>query len=250
MWMNPNPVAFYIFGVPIYWYGIMISSAVLMGLFTALRRTDRYGITEDQVISFFYWVVPAALVGARTGFVIFNLSLYSHNWLTVFAFREGGMSIHGAIFASILTGYIYTKRTNIDFWRLADLCVPGLILGQAIGRWGNFFNQEAYGVETTLPWAMYIDGAWRHPTFLYEFIWNLLVFTFLIYKSKGEKVNGGIFIYYLILYSVGRFLIEGVRVDSPFWGEFRVAQLLSLVLILGGIALYQWRKSQTGKELI
>jgi len=247
MWMNPNPVAFTIFGAPIFWYGIMISTGMLVALLVTLRRTSRYGITEDRLISFLLWAVPAALVGARIGFVIFNLELYSHNWLTVFAFREGGLSIHGGVFAAILTGYIYTKRTNTDFWRLADLCAPGLILGQAIGRWGNFFNQEAYGVETTLPWAMYIAGAWRHPTFLYEFIWNMLVFAFLLYKSKKREVDGSIFIRYLIWYSAGRYFIEGLRVDSPFWGDFRVAQLISLVLIHGGLILLWWRKRQANK---
>ena len=175
--MQPiDPVAFHLLGLPVYWYGIMIALGMLLGLIVSLRRTKQYGISQDNVIYFLIVAVPLAIVGARFVFVVLNWDFYSGNVPEMFNVRSGGLSIHGGILGATLTGIAYAKGSGINFWRLADLLAPGLVLGQAIGRWGNFFNQEAYGIVTDLPWAMYIDGAWRHPTFLYEFIWNLFVF--------------------------------------------------------------------------
>ena len=245
--MQIQPVAFHVFGLPVYWYGIMISLGMLAGLLVALRRTKQYGISEERLINFLLFAVPAAIVGARVIFVVSNWGLYQGSGLSAFNVRGGGLSIHGAVLGAVITGIIYTRMTGINFWRLADLCAPALILGQAIGRWGNFFNQEAYGIETTVPWAMYIDGALRHPTFLYEFIWNLLVFAFLMHASKKEKVDGAIFLRYLIWYSAGRYWIEGVRDDALIWGSFRAAQLVSLVLIHGGLIVLWFRRRQEKK---
>lgn len=247
--MQIDPVAFRIFGLPIYWYGIMISLGMLLGLIVALKRTRQYGIDEDTLLSFLVLAVPLAIVGARVGFVLFNWHLFDGDWLAAINPRGGGLSIHGGIFGAILAGIIYTRKYKINFWRLADMCAPSLILGQAIGRWGNFFNQEAYGVETNVPWAMYIDGAMRHPTFLYEFIWNLLVFAFLLYISKKEKTDGAVFIRYLIWYSAGRYWIEGLRADSVVvWRNLRAAQIVSLILIHGGLIVLWWRKRRAKHE--
>lgn len=242
--MQIDPVAFRLFGVPVYWYGIMISLGMLLALMLTLRRTKQYGMDEDRLITFLLLAVPLAVAGARFVFVITNLGMFRGDVFSMLNIRSGGLSIHGGILGGVLAGLIYCKVTGFDFWRLGDLTAPGLILGQAIGRWGNFFNQEAYGVETSLPWAMYIDGAWRHPTFLYEFIWNLLVLGFLLWMSKREKVDGGIFLRYLIWYSAGRYFIEGVRADALVWGPFRAGQLVSLVLIHGGLIVLWWRKRQ------
>lgn len=242
--MQIDPVAFWLFGLPVYWYGVMISLGMVLGLMVTLRRTKQYGIDEDRLVSFLLLAVPLAIVGARFIFVITNLGMYQGNILAMLNFRSGGLSIHGGILGGVLAGLIYVKVTGINFWRLGDLTAPGLILGQAIGRWGNFFNQEAYGVETTVPWAMYINGALRHPTFLYEFIWNLIVFSFLLWMSKREKVDGGIFLRYIIWYSAGRYWIEGVRADALVWGPFHAGQLVSLILIHGGLIVLWWLKRQ------
>ena len=241
-----DPVAFRIFGVAVYWYGVMISLGIIAGMLVALRRTVQYKIQEDRVLGFLLLAVPMAIVGARFIFVVTNLSLYD-GWLSMINMRGGGLSIHGGILGGVLAAILYTWRTGINFWRLADICAPGLILGQAIGRWGNFFNQEAYGIETSVPWALYIDGAMRHPIFFYEFIWNLGVFAFLLHKSKTVTVDGGIFLRYLIWYSAGRFWIEGIRVDVPFWGGMPAAQIVSLILIHGGL-LGLWFMNRRAKQ--
>ncbi|MBS4022193.1 MAG: prolipoprotein diacylglyceryl transferase [Dethiobacter sp.] len=244
-----NPVAFQIFGLPVYWYGVMISTGLLLAFLVTLTRTEKYGFDADQLVNFLLFAVPAALIGTRIGYVVAHWDEFSGNLVSVFAVRQGGLAIHGGIFAAILTGVIFARATRVKFWRLADLCAPGLILGQAIGRWGNYFNQEAYGVETGVPWAMYIAGAMRHPTFLYESLWNFMVFLYLLWVSGRERTDGGIFIRYLIWYSAGRFVIEGLRTDSAMIGGFRTAQLLSLVLIHGGLILLWWLKKQNKERL-
>jgi phosphatidylglycerol---prolipoprotein diacylglyceryl transferase len=245
--MQIDPVAFRLLGMPVYWYGIMISLGLGLGFMVAMHRTKQYGLDEDRLVNFLLLAVPMAIVGARFIFVVTNLGLYGGNLGAMFNIRGGGLSIHGAMLGGVIAALIYTGKTKISFWKIADVCAPGLILGQAIGRWGNFFNQEAYGVESNLPWAMYIDGAMRHPTFLYEFIWNLLVFAFLMIVSKKEKVEGAIFARYLIWYSAGRFFIEGVRADAIFWGPFRAGQLVSVILIHGGLLLLWWMKARARK---
>ncbi|NLZ38284.1 MAG: prolipoprotein diacylglyceryl transferase [Firmicutes bacterium] len=243
-------IAFYLFGIPVYWYGVMISLGMLLGTLVALRRTTQYGIDEDQLLSFLLVTVPAAIVGARMVFVFANWETMAGDWPAIINLRQGGLSIHGAILGAIIAGAIYTWVKKIDFWTLADVCVPGLILGQAIGRWGNYFNQEAYGEPTDLPWALYIDGAYRHPIFFYEFIWNLLVFAYLLSVSKKEKVRGAIFARYLIGYSIGRFFIEGVRADTLYWGRFRAGQVVSILLIIVGFLILYWLKRRGKGELL
>ena len=175
----------------------------------------------------------------------------------VFAFREGGLAIHGAIIGGILTGIIYSRMMNISFWRLADIIAPSLILGQAIGRWGNFFNQEAHGGPVSdmayneflqyLPDfilnQMTIDGILYHPTFLYESIWNIIIFIFLIILRKYNALCGEIFLSYAILYSVGRFFIEDMRTDSLYlFSDIKMAQLISVLSIIAAIILMVYRR--------
>ncbi len=228
-----DPVAFTIAGIEIRWYGIIISLAIFLGLHLSLREIRRLGEDEDKFISLFLYVIPAAIVGARLYYVAFSgmLDWYMRHPLELINTRRGGMAIHGALIGGFLVGWLFTRRHNINFRKWADVVAPSVILGQAIGRWGNYFNQEAYGRETNLPWAMYIDGAYRHPTFLYEFLWNLLVFAWLLQRRKRKKFEGELVLWYLLLYSVGRFFIEGLRTDSLMLGPIRVAQLLSLSLI-------------------
>lgn len=142
----------------------------------------------------------------------------------------------------MILGYLYTRKLGLDFWKVGDIVAPSFILGQAIGRWGNFFNQEAYGYVTNLPWAMYIDGAYRHPTFLYESPWDLGVFLFLLrYRRKNKLVTGNVLLAYLFLYSVGRFIIEGFRTDSLMLGPLRAAQVASLLIMIASSLIFIFR---------
>ncbi|NLY53826.1 MAG: prolipoprotein diacylglyceryl transferase [Firmicutes bacterium] len=229
-----DPVAFTVAGIPIRWYGILIAAGMFIGLQLALREIKRLGEDEDKFIDLFLWAIPAAILGARLYYVAFSgmLDWYLRHPLEILNTRHGGMAIHGGLIGGFLAGWIYTRRHRINFRKWADVAAPSVILGQAIGRWGNFFNQEAYGRETNLPWAMYIDGAYRHPTFLYEFLWNMLVFAWLLRQRRRKRFDGEIVLWYFMLYSIGRFFIEGLRTDSLMLGPLRVAQLLSLLVIL------------------
>ncbi len=245
-------IAFYLFGIPVYWYGVMISLGMLLGTLVALRRTTQYGIDEDQLLSFLLVTVPAAIVGARMVFVFANWETMAGDWPAIINLRQGGLSIHGAILGAIIAGAIYTWVKKIDFWTLADVCVPGLILGQAIGRWGNYFNQEAYGEPTDLPWALYIKGQMVHPTFLYESIWCFIIFLILIFVDNNRKFEGQTFLLYGMLYSFGRFFIEGLRIDSLMIGPIKQAQLLSasvFIIFLIAYILMIRRKKKYGKRI-
>ncbi|SHJ63274.1 phosphatidylglycerol:prolipoprotein diacylglycerol transferase [Anaerobranca californiensis DSM 14826] len=233
-----DPVAFKLGPLTIYWYGIIIGIGILSGLTVGKILGKKRGIPTDVIDEFVLIVVPLAILGARLYYVLFNLN-YFDSFAEMIAIWEGGLAIHGAILVSIITALVFTRQKKISFWDFADMGSPALILGQAIGRWGNYVNGEAYGVETNLPWAMYIAGAYRHPTFLYESLWNLIIFGLLIYVYYKVKVNkGSVFALYLIGYSIGRFIIEGFRTDSLMFGPFRVAQLISIAFIIIGFLLY------------
>ena len=225
-----DPVAFTLFGLEIRWYGILIASGVFLGTILALREAKRIGFNEELILDLLIWEVPLALVGARLYYVIFSWDMYRDNPIEALNIRHGGLAIHGAIIMAIIVAIIFTKIKKVNFWTLADICAPSLILGQAIGRWGNYINQEAYGGPTDLPWGIMVNGVRVHPTFLYESIWNFLVFIFLFWYRKNKKKNEGeVFLLYLSLYSFIRFFIEGLRTDSLMWGQFRVAQIVSLI---------------------
>lgn len=242
-------VAFSIFGLEIRWYGLLIASAVLIGTVLALKEAKRKGVKEETLIDMLLFAVPAAIIGARAYYVIFMWDYYSKNPSQILNIRGGGLAIHGVIIAGTLVVIIFAKVRKESFWKLADIVAPSLILGQAIGRWGNFANQEAHGGPTDLPWGIMVDGVKVHPTFLYESIWNLLVFGFLLwYRRKKATVEGEIYVLYLILYSVGRFFIEGIRTDSLMLGPFRVAQLISLAIIMSGGAYLIWKKKRIKAE--
>lgn len=243
---TPNPIAFSAFGFDVRWYGILIASALLIGLFIGIKRAPKYGIDPDIVLDFFLYMTPAVVIGARLYYVIFNFDYYAAKPSEIFAIWNGGLAIHGGIIAGVLVAFILCRVKKINFMTLVDVLIPGLPLGQAIGRWGNYFNQEAYGVQTDLPWAITVNDAVLgmirvHPTFLYESIWDFLIFGFLFfYESKLKKVNGELFFVYLGLYSIGRFFIEGLRTDSLMFLGLRTAQLISLALVIigfGGLIL-------------
>ena len=238
------------------WYGVLIASAVIIGVmlseYLAKQRNIKPEIIHDLVI----WLVIAALPAARLYYVAFNWQNYDQNPTQILQIWRGGIAIHGAISGGIIAAIIYAKNKRISFWQLADLVAPSLILGQAIGRWGNFFNSEAFGSPTNLPWKLFIplesrpsgyeNFAYFHPTFLYESLWNLLIFSILISlfflnsNSQHRFKAGTLFLIYLVGYSLGRFWIEGLRMDSLMLGPLRMAQVVSLISILVGLGGLFW----------
>lgn len=244
-----DPVAFSLFGLEVRWYGILIASGVLLGTLIALRQAKRVGFDEETLMDFLIWEVPLALVGARLYYVIFEWDRYKNNPIEALNFRNGGLAIHGAILMAIIVAIIFTRLRKVDFWTIADICAPSLILGQAIGRWGNYANQEAHGGPTNLPWGIMIDGVKVHPTFLYESIWNFSVFLFLLWYGRNkQKVKGEAFLLYLSLYSFIRFFIEGLRTDSLMLGQIRVAQLISIIgIVIPAYIMYKKRKKNINK---
>ena len=242
----------------IYWYGVIIAFGALLGIYLAMREAERLGWNKDTIIDFVVYAIPIAIITARIFYVTFEWERYSGGpFWKVFAIWEGGIAIHGAVLGGVLTAIVYTRVKKLSFWKLADIIAPSLILGQAIGRWGNFMNQEAHGGPVSeaaynnflqyLPDfimnQMTIGGVMYHPTFLYESIWNILVFIFLLLLRKYNPTRGVIFLNYLIFYSVGRFFIESLRTDSLYIIEgLRTAQVVSVTLIVVGIILIIYRR--------
>lgn len=233
-----NPVAFTIFGVDIMWYGVLISTGVLLGVVFALRECKRIGFKEDNLLDFLLYAIPAAIIGARAYYVIFSWDFYSKNPDQIINIRNGGLAIHGALIAGVIVGVLFCKKRKIKVLELLDIVMPSVALGQAIGRWGNFINQEAHGGTTDLPWGIIVNGQKVHPTFLYESIIDLCIFLFLMWFRKNKKTTDGqVLGLYLIFYSAGRFFVEGLRTDSLMFLGMRVAQLISLGSILLGVLL-------------
>lgn len=243
---------------PIYWYGVIIAAGAFLGLFLATKESERLGLNKDLVVDLIVFAIPIAIISARIYYVIFEWERYvGQAWWKPFAIWEGGIAIHGALIGSVITAIIYARVKKVSFWQLADILAPSLILGQAIGRWGNFMNQEAHGGAITesaynsfhqyLPDfimnQMCIDGVMYHPTFLYESFWNILVFILLLVLRRFNPLRGEMFLTYIITYSIGRFFIEGLRTDSLYMiGQLRTAQFLSVLLIIGAIVLLVYRR--------
>ncbi|MDO4280722.1 MAG: prolipoprotein diacylglyceryl transferase [Peptococcaceae bacterium] len=230
-----DPIAFEIGPLSVHWYGILIAAAFLIGVWGIVRQARRQGINEDDLFNILIACIICAVVGARLYYVLFEWGYYRENPSEIIAVWHGGLAVHGGLLGGLLALVCGTAIYRMRLWQLMDIFAPFVILGQSIGRWGNFFNQEAYGYEVSksqVPWAMYIDGAYRHPTFLYESLWDFIGFVILILLSKSNKLKeGDIALLYFIYYSVGRFVIEGFRTDSLMLGPLRIAQVMSLVLI-------------------
>ncbi|MCR4441072.1 MAG: prolipoprotein diacylglyceryl transferase [Peptococcaceae bacterium] len=248
--MDINPVAFSLGPLTVRWYGILIASAVLLGTLLALREAERKKLNADHFLNVIIVTLPVAFIGARLYYVIFNWDYYSRYPGEIVAVWHGGLAIHGGLIAAFIAAYFVLKRYGISFWQAADISAPSIVLGQSIGRWGNFFNQEAYGYEVDpdkIPWAMYIDGAYRHPTFLYESLWDLGIFLFLLWLRRRPKIKeGDVFLSYVLFYSLGRFFIEGLRTDSLMLASgLRAAQVVSaLAAVVAGGLLFLHRKSE------
>ncbi len=248
MFASPGPIALQIGPLAIRWYGLLIATAVLLGTSLAHREAIRRGEDPDQLLNVIVLGVMSALVGARLYYVLFNWGYYGPRPSKILAVWEGGLAIHGGILGGALATAIYTVRKKLPALTYMDIMAPSLVLGQAIGRWGNFFNQEAFGTPTNLPWRLYIEPYHRpphlaafeffHPTFLYESLWDLGVFVVLYFllRRRLEQSPGALSLCYLGLYSIGRYFVEGFRIDSLMLGPLRAAQVLSLVLM--GVSLF------------
>jgi len=252
MFHSPGAVALQLGPLSFRWYGILMASAMALGLWLAYREARRRGLDPDDLLKASELGLLGGLVGARLYYVAFNLDYYAGSPSKILAVWEGGLAIHGGVLGGLLLGGGYALWRGLPAVTYLDIAAPSLALGQAIGRWGNFFNEEAFGTPTDLPWRLYISAVHRpvqyaqdeffHPTFLYESAWDLLVFIVLVrvFRNRFERAPGALFLTYLGLYSVGRFVTEALRTDALMFGSLRVAQLASVfgvALALVGVPL-------------
>jgi phosphatidylglycerol---prolipoprotein diacylglyceryl transferase len=246
--VSPGEEIFQIGWFRLKWYGLLIATAVLIGVNLSIRLGQSRKIDPEAIADLSIWLVIGAIPAARLYYVIFEWQTYSQHPDNIIKIWEGGIAIHGALIGGSIAAIIFAKFKQISFWQLADIVAPSVALGQAIGRWGNFFNSEAFGSQTDLPWKLCIPRysntcEYVHPTFLYESLWNLLVFGLLMWlfikdNRQHHLKAGSIFLVYLVAYSIGRFAIEGLRTDSLMFGSLRMAQMISLVGIgIGSIGL-------------
>ncbi len=246
----PTVNSFEIFGLNIKFYGLTMALALVCAMSTVYlvsKKIYKDKISADFLLDLFPIVIISGILGARLYYVLLNLPFYMHHKEEIFAIWHGGLSIHGAIIFGIIAGVIYCKIKKQKALEIADLCILGLPIGQMIGRWGNYFNSEAFGLPTNLPWGLYIQENLRpekyisseffHPTFLYESILNLIIFGTLLYFTKKKLKTGSVFFAYFILYGIARFLVEGIRVDSVLnVGAAPIAQIVSIIMFITGIA--------------
>ncbi|HWP34815.1 MAG TPA: prolipoprotein diacylglyceryl transferase [Thermodesulfobacteriota bacterium] len=238
---------------PFRWYGALIAAGTLLGLWLATREAVRRRLDPDALTTAALVAILVGFLGARLYYVAFNWDLYAQRPWDIPQIWKGGLAIHGGLFAGVLAGWLYMRARRLPVLPYLDVAAPSLVLAQAIGRWGNFFNSEAYGRPTDLPWKLYIPPERRlpgyegfeffHPTFLYESLWDFGVFLllFFVLRRRLETRPGALFFCYLGLYSLGRFFIEGLRLDSLMAGGVRAAQVVSLLLILLAAAGLTWR---------
>jgi len=242
-----NRILFEIGPITIYWYSVTMLLAVLTGIYLATKESKKQGM-YSFVSELVTYIIIFGIIGARIYYVIFNFDNYKYDLLSIFKIWEGGIAIYGAIIGGFIAIIYLAKKRKQSIIKTTDIIVPGLLLAQSIGRWGNFFNQEAHGTEVSLEFlqnlhlpnfiieGMHIEGTYYHPTFLYESIWCLIGFLILITIRKLTKRKDGIMTFsYFIWYGIGRLFIEGLRTDSLYLGDFRISQLVSILLIITGI---------------
>lgn len=237
--------------IQIYWYSILVFTAMLVAAFLVMREGKKQGLSEEFLTNLIFNTIIVGIAGARLYYVIFNLSYYIANPLEIFAIWNGGLAIHGGIIAAVIFVIAYCNHYKVVSLKMMDIIVVGLIVAQAIGRWGNFFNSEAYGLVTTYDAlqangvpefiinGMYIDGAYHHPTFFYESMWCLFGFLgmLIIRRSKDIKI-GQLTGFYLIWYGIERLIVEGLRMDSLMLGPIKIAQVISIIFIILGLFIF------------
>ena len=250
-----NPIAFHLGPISVHWYGIIIGFGALLGLYLATKECKKRGVSPDHLVDLIMFALPIAIISARIYYVLFEWGYYKNHISEIPAIWHGGIAIHGGLIGAIITAIIFTYKRKISFWQLADITAPSILLGQAIGRWGNFMNQEAHGGPVSRAFLeqlhlppfiinqMYINGVYYHPTFLYESIWSFVGVILLISLRKVNLRRGEMFFTYLIWYSIGRFFIEGMRTDSlMLTSHLRIAQVISIVIILTSLLLITVRR--------
>ncbi|MBE7010473.1 MAG: prolipoprotein diacylglyceryl transferase [Ruminococcaceae bacterium] len=231
---------FHFFGLSIHWYGVCIALGIILAYLYCKKKAVRYDISSDTLLDVLLYGLPSAIVGARLYYVIFSWADYKNDFLSVFKIWEGGIAIYGAIIGAFISTFIYCRKKEISFGKMLDVCAFGLLIGQIIGRWGNFINAEAYGALTeTAIFRMKLvnSGITVHPTFLYESLWNVLVFGLLHLYEKRQTFNGELFLVYASGYGLGRMLVEGLREDSLWLGALRISQWVAGVCFIVGIVL-------------
>jgi len=246
-----DPILFEIGGIEIRWYSFLLLSAITLAVILLIKEGKRFNIPKDFTFNLAFWVIIFGIIGARLYFCIFNFELYKDNLMDIFKIWEGGLAIHGGLIAGFITLLVYTKRYNVNTFKVTDMAVVPLLLAQAIGRWGNFFNGEAHGVATTyyhlkelhvpefIIDGMKINNVYYHPTFFYESIYCLIGFIILLFVRRYRYLKRGqLTCIYMMYYSVGRFFIEALRTDSLMFGAFRVAQLVSVAMFVIGLIAF------------
>ena len=257
-----NPVFVNFFGIEIRWYGVIITIGIIIAFFMALKEGKKLGLPDDTFYDILLLSVPVALIGARLYYVVFDWEDYKNDLLSIFDIRQGGIAIYGGLISGLLVIYLYCRHQNLNIWQILDVITPGVLFAQAVGRWGNFMNQEAHGFSTTKAFLsslhlpnfiinqMKIDGVYYQPTFLYESVWSLLgVILILALRHRHHFFRQGeIVLSYVMWYSFGRFFIEGMRTDSLMLGSLRVSQVLSLILVIGSLILFIVRRRKATKK--
>ena len=245
--INVDRVAVSIGGFDIYWYGIIIGIGVLLALIFAFKNLKYFGINSDAFTDCAIIGFISGIVGARLYYIIFRWEDYSHDLISIFDIHSGGLAIYGGVIGGLLAGVITAKIKKVPILAALDIAVMGFLIGQGIGRWGNFVNQEAFGTETDLPWRMVSENTNNigvHPCFLYESIWCLMGFGLLyLFSRKYRKYDGQIFLLYLVWYGFERMIVEGLRTDSLYIFDLRVSQILAgITVIVGTVLLIAFRK--------
>ena len=247
--MNP-PRTFSLGPLTIHLYGIAIGLGLILAVIYACRRSKEFGLKEDDILDGVLWITPFAIICARIYYVAFSWKDYADNPLSVFAIWEGGIAIYGSVIGAVISVIVLCKVKKLKIATVLDITLLGFFIGQILGRWGNFFNREAFGAATDSFFRMglynTVTGSWEyyHPTFLYESVWNLVGFILLHFLSKRRKYDGQIALGYCAWYGLGRCFIEGLRVDSLYWGPFRVSQVLAGLTCVAASAILLWQSFQ------
>ena len=259
--INVNPVAFTLGSIEVYWYGLLIALALVLAVVLAVKQAKSLNFPEGLVYDTILMIIPCAIIGARAYFVACNWDFYKQDLKAIFDLRSGGLAIYGGVILVFIGGLVMCRVRKIPFRELADYCVVYLPLGQAIGRWGNFFNQECFGTTTNLPWGMtsstveqylsmycptLVSTTPVHPTFLYESLADLAIFFILLYIRKHSKISFETSCAYFALYGTARFFIEGLRTDSLYLGHtsIRISQLLSLIFVVAALLYIAYARAK------
>lgn len=253
--LEMNPKSFLELGpLTIHYYGVIIAVGLILAAIYGLHRSKEFGLKQDDILDGVLAVVPFAIICARLYYCVFSWDSYKDDPISMLFIWEGGLAIYGGVIGAAMGVIVFCKIKKISLPATLDLVALGFLIGQAIGRWGNFFNREAFGEETQVFWKMGLYNAARgvteyyHPTFLYESVWNALGFVVLHFMSKHRQYDGQIALGYVVWYGAGRAIIEGLRTDSLYWGSFRVSQVLAAVSCLAAVGVLVWQFFKTHEK--